>query len=132
MHQQQPDGGSHYRAPPSQVSPFPPSAVGPPPQLLGIPTSDHIPQLLPEAAAPISVRPPAPPMDFDELAPAVAGNFHDDDAVPAGEDTERGGGAAGSRWPREETLALLKVRSEMDAAFRDATLKAPLWEEVSR
>jgi hypothetical protein len=29
-------------------------------------------------------------------------------------------------------LALLKIRSDMDAAFRDATLKGPLWEEVSR
>ena len=38
----------------------------------------------------------------------------------------------GNRWPRQETLALLKMRSEMDLAFRDATVKAPLWEEVSR
>ncbi|KGN62133.1 trihelix transcription factor GT-2 [Cucumis sativus] len=38
----------------------------------------------------------------------------------------------GNRWPREETMALLKVRSSMDTAFRDASLKAPLWEEVSR
>ncbi|XP_057968965.1 trihelix transcription factor DF1-like [Malania oleifera] len=39
---------------------------------------------------------------------------------------------AGNRWPREETLALLKIRSDMDVAFRDSSLKAPLWEEVSR
>ncbi|GLT70414.1 hypothetical protein SLA2020_424950 [Shorea laevis] len=39
---------------------------------------------------------------------------------------------AGNRWPREETLALLKIRSEMDSAFRDSGFKAPLWEEVSR
>ena len=39
---------------------------------------------------------------------------------------------AGNRWPREETIALLKVRSSMDTVFRDASLKAPLWEEVSR
>lgn len=38
----------------------------------------------------------------------------------------------GNRWPREETLALLKIRSDMDAAFRDSGHKAPLWEEVSR
>jgi len=49
-----------------------------------------------------------------------------------------GGGAGGSsgassnRWPREETQALIRIRSEMDATFRDATLKAPLWEDVSR
>ncbi|GER29611.1 trihelix transcription factor [Striga asiatica] len=40
--------------------------------------------------------------------------------------------SAGNRWPRDETLALLKIRSDMDLAFRDSTLKAPLWDEVSR
>ncbi|KAJ6399094.1 hypothetical protein OIU77_019776 [Salix suchowensis] len=38
----------------------------------------------------------------------------------------------GNRWPRQETLALLKIRSDMDVAFRDASAKGPLWEEVSR
>ncbi|KAI3947893.1 hypothetical protein MKX01_034558 [Papaver californicum] len=40
--------------------------------------------------------------------------------------------SGGSRWPRQETMALLKIRSEMDVIFRDSTLKGPLWEEVSR
>ncbi|KAG6388589.1 hypothetical protein SASPL_150021 [Salvia splendens] len=43
-----------------------------------------------------------------------------------------GGGGGGKRWPRQETLALLKIRSDMDVTFRDASLKGPLWEEVSR
>lgn len=47
-----------------------------------------------------------------------------------GEDGERG--LAGNRWPRQETLSLLKIRSDMDATFRDSSLKGPLWEEVSR
>ncbi|XP_059630512.1 trihelix transcription factor DF1-like [Cornus florida] len=47
-----------------------------------------------------------------------------------GEDGERNSG--GNRWPRQETLALLKVRSDMDVVFRDSSLKGPLWEEVSR
>ncbi|PON44962.1 TFIIB transcription factor [Parasponia andersonii] len=38
----------------------------------------------------------------------------------------------GNRWPRQETLALLEIRSDMDAKFRDSSIKAPLWEEVSR
>ncbi|KAH7520794.1 hypothetical protein FEM48_Zijuj08G0183800 [Ziziphus jujuba var. spinosa] len=38
----------------------------------------------------------------------------------------------GNRWPQQETLALLKIRSDMDVTFRDANLKAPLWEDVSR
>ncbi|GFQ06009.1 trihelix transcription factor gt-2 [Phtheirospermum japonicum] len=40
--------------------------------------------------------------------------------------------SAGNRWPRDETLALLKIRSDMDLAFRDSNLKSPLWDEVSR
>lgn len=39
---------------------------------------------------------------------------------------------AGNRWPRQETLALLKIRSDMDAEFKVASAKMPLWEEVSR
>lgn len=39
----------------------------------------------------------------------------------------------GNRWPPEETTALLKIRSDMDVAFRDATTpKVRLWEQVSR
>ncbi|CAN1801940.1 Trihelix transcription factor DF1 [Linum perenne] len=38
----------------------------------------------------------------------------------------------GNRWPRQETLALLKIRTDMDATFRDASVKGPLWEDVSR
>ncbi|PIM99003.1 Transcription factor GT-2 [Handroanthus impetiginosus] len=60
-------------------------------------------------------------------------------SIPGGgmmEESERsgggGGGGGGNRWPRQETLALLKIRSDMDVAFRDSSLKGPLWEEVSR
>ncbi|KAI5061838.1 hypothetical protein GOP47_0022377 [Adiantum capillus-veneris] len=48
-----------------------------------------------------------------------------------GDDLDKGG-SGGNRWPRQETLALLKVRSEMDSSFRDSSLKRPLWDEVSR
>ncbi|KAL9404471.1 hypothetical protein Peur_001443 [Populus x canadensis] len=40
--------------------------------------------------------------------------------------------STGNRWPKQETLALLKIRSDMDVAFKDSGLKAPLWEEVSK
>ncbi|TQD95558.1 hypothetical protein C1H46_018851 [Malus baccata] len=59
----------------------------------------------------------------------------------SGEETFRGGqeellgggerSFGGNRWPRQETLALLQIRSDMDVAFRDASVKGPLWEEVS-
>ncbi|KAK2973487.1 hypothetical protein RJ640_009985 [Escallonia rubra] len=52
--------------------------------------------------------------------------------APGGLGEEGDRNSAGNRWPREETLALLKVRSEMDVAFRDSTIKAPLWDDVSR
>ncbi|KAL8515147.1 hypothetical protein ACS0TY_014016 [Phlomoides rotata] len=48
--------------------------------------------------------------------------------VPGAEESVGGG----NRWPRQETLALLKIRSDMDVTFKDASLKGPLWEEVSR
>ena len=112
---QQGGGGSQYGAPPPEMPPF------------GISTTDQ-----PEAASPINSRPPP---NFDELAPIPGPPFHDADSLAAAaaavDDTDRGG-VPGNRWPRQETLALLKIRSEMDCVFRDATLKGPLWEEVSR
>lgn len=46
-----------------------------------------------------------------------------------------GGGSGGSgngRWPRQETLTLLEVRSRLDSKFKEANQKGPLWDEVSR
>lgn len=57
-------------------------------------------------------------------------NSGDDERGGRGEEGDRSFG--GNRWPRQETLALLKIRSDMDVAFRDASVKGPLWEEVSR
>ncbi|KAM5571451.1 trihelix transcription factor GTL1 [Rosa sericea] len=83
-----------------------------------------------EEASPISSRPPAggaiSAVNLDELM-TLSGAAADVAADQGG-----GGSGGGNRWPRQETLALLKIRSEMDVAFRDATLKGPLWEDVSR
>ncbi|XP_068649667.1 trihelix transcription factor GTL1-like isoform X2 [Aristolochia californica] len=123
-------GGSQYGVSP-EMTQFAASTGRP--HMLGISTSEHLQQQqqqqqppLVEDASPISSRPPA--RNFEELVP-VSSNFPDEGAL-AGEEAERG--TTGNRWPRQETLALLKIRSEMDAAFRDATLKGPLWEDVSR
>ncbi|MED6189013.1 hypothetical protein PIB30_091457 [Stylosanthes scabra] len=47
-----------------------------------------------------------------------------------------GGGDASSsskgRWPRQETLTLLEIRSKLHPKFKDANHKGPLWEQVSR
>ncbi|CAL9030644.1 unnamed protein product [Prunus brigantina] len=90
-----------------------------------------------EAASPISSRPPASAsVNLDELMTLSGAAAAAEDALAASRDeADRGGGGVGSsgnRWPRQETLALLKIRSEMDVSFRDATLKGPLWEDVSR
>lgn len=84
-----------------------------------------------EEASPISSRPPAgaiSAVNLDELM-TLSGAAAD---VAADQGGGSGGGGGGNRWPRQETLALLRIRSEMDVAFRDATLKGPLWEDVSR
>ncbi|KAL6129365.1 hypothetical protein ACLB2K_072716 [Fragaria x ananassa] len=43
-------------------------------------------------------------------------------------------GSAGnnSRWPRQETLTLLEIRSSLDSKFKETNQKGPLWDEVSR
>ncbi|KAL3641131.1 hypothetical protein CASFOL_016099 [Castilleja foliolosa] len=80
-----------------------------------------------------------------EGAMAAAGETHENGGsseaggpssiiIPTGsviEESDRSGGG-GNRWPRQETLALLKIRSDMDGVFKDANLKGPLWDEVSR
>jgi hypothetical protein len=101
------------------------------------------PPFLPAAAGqhatPISSRPPEPhphpQQQGDELgggSEAFSGGSSL--VVVLDHDGERNGGgpSGGNRWPRQETLALLKIRSEMDAAFREAALKGPLWDQVSR
>ncbi|KAL2497107.1 Duplicated homeodomain-like superfamily protein [Abeliophyllum distichum] len=67
-----------------------------------------------------------------EVGVGTDGGFGEEDKLGIEEVERSGGGGGGNRWPRQETLALLKIRSDMDVAFRDSSLKGPLWEEVSR
>ncbi|XP_015688411.1 trihelix transcription factor GTL1-like isoform X2 [Oryza brachyantha] len=104
-------------------------SVPPPPTTPAPPASGDV--------IPLPTQPqpqPAGPEEFHATpgsGSAVAVNPNDDDMMMA--DVAGGaGGSSGNRWPREETLALIRIRSEMDAAFRNATLKAPVWEELSR
>ncbi|XP_047328949.1 trihelix transcription factor PTL-like [Impatiens glandulifera] len=39
---------------------------------------------------------------------------------------------ATARWPRQETLTLLEIRSNLDSNFKISNLKGPLWDQVSR
>ncbi|MBA0792792.1 hypothetical protein Gohar_017260 [Gossypium harknessii] len=49
-----------------------------------------------------------------------------------GEATAFGGDGGNGRWPRQETLTLLEIRSHLDPKFKEANQKGPLWDEVSR
>jgi hypothetical protein len=40
--------------------------------------------------------------------------------------------ASNGRWPRQETLTLLEIRSRLDPQFKEATQKGPLWDQLSR
>ncbi|KAL6998121.1 hypothetical protein U1Q18_008249 [Sarracenia purpurea var. burkii] len=43
-----------------------------------------------------------------------------------------GDGTGTGRWPRQETLTLLEIRSRLDSKFKEANQKGPLWDEISR
>ncbi|XP_039010593.1 trihelix transcription factor GTL1-like isoform X2 [Hibiscus syriacus] len=83
-----------------------------------------------EEASPISYRPPAMG-NPDELMRFASGGG-DEEGGGGGVGGGGGGAASRNRWPRQETLALLKIRSDMDSVFREATIKGPLSEDVSR
>ncbi|XP_076899122.1 trihelix transcription factor DF1-like [Bidens hawaiensis] len=63
------------------------------------------------------------------FAADLSGGFSEDEKGRVDDGSRNSGG---NRWPRQETLALLKIRSDMDVVFRDSSLKGPLWDEVSR
>ncbi|PIA39172.1 hypothetical protein AQUCO_02700387v1 [Aquilegia coerulea] len=43
-----------------------------------------------------------------------------------------GADGGNGRWPRQETLTLLEIRSRLDSKFKEANQKGPLWDEISR
>lgn len=73
-----------------------------------------------------------PPQSNDSAAATEAAAAAAVGAFEVSEENLNDRGFGGNRWPRQETLALLKIRSDMGIAFRDASVKGPLWEEVSR
>ncbi|KAJ9545808.1 hypothetical protein OSB04_025515 [Centaurea solstitialis] len=92
--------------------------------------------MLPESAtnsadAAAAAPPQQPPQQQPpQQQPAAAVEFSEEDRGIRFEGERSSGGSSG--WPRQETLALIKIRSDMDFAFREATSKGPLWDEVSR
>ncbi|KAL1549327.1 trihelix transcription factor PTL-like [Salvia divinorum] len=89
----------------------------------------------------MSSRPlfPPPPPDSLSTHPYDMLIFRSD-SVPATNNSatvhcfsgfESGVNGAG-RWPRQETLTLLEIRSRLDPKFKEANQKGPLWDEVSR
>jgi hypothetical protein len=127
--------GSPYMAPTTAdtgMDPFSPTpATRPAVSVTAIPPPPTM-QLRPAGAGPSA--------DFEELPAGGAGagaaaSLQDDDMqmqADYGASAAGASGSGGNRWPREETLALIRIRTEMDADFRNAPLKAPLWEDVAR
>lgn len=68
---------------------------------------------------------------------AASGSAHSSRYGGGGVERESGGWSFGNesgncRWPRQETLTLLEIRSRLDNKFKEANQKKPLWDEVSR
>lgn len=55
-----------------------------------------------------------------------------DTAATAADKGWLGFDSGNNRWPRQETLSLLEIRSRLDSKFRENNHKAPLWNEISR
>lgn len=81
---------------------------------------------------------PPPPPGFLKNSSAAAMEVEEQEGGGGGggggyEESERTSGSnSGNRWPKQETIALLRIRSEMDVEFKDSSLKGPLWQQVSR
>ncbi|AQK54015.1 Putative homeodomain-like transcription factor superfamily protein isoform 1 [Zea mays] len=122
--------GSPYMAPETAgtgtgTAPFSPTPTG-----LAVSVTAAIPAL-----PTMQLQPAGSSANFEELAAGgsgagVAVRLQDEDMQA--DLGASGAGASGNRWPREETLALIRIRTEMDADFRSSPLKAPLWENVAR
>lgn len=50
----------------------------------------------------------------------------------AGANNFDGGDGSSARWPRQETLTLLEIRSRLDHKFKESNQKSPLWDQVAR
>ncbi|AQK45164.1 GT-2-like 1 [Zea mays] len=121
-------GGTQLGAPPPDMGPFSPptAATGP------MPLSSRPPSAQPQPPPQQPQQPGTTSTSYQELAVVSGsgpGGGFDDETVGGGGGSS---GASSNRWPRAETQALIRIRSEMDATFRDATLKGHLWEDVSR
>ncbi|XP_019155004.1 PREDICTED: trihelix transcription factor PTL-like [Ipomoea nil] len=98
----------------------------PPPQTADILSAHHYEMVM---------APPRPGLHHDFLADSStsAGAASSGGAGFSGLELETAAAANGSgRWPRQETLTLLEIRSRLHPKFKEANQKGPLWDEVSR
>nr|GMC88959.1 trihelix transcription factor PTL-like [Ipomoea batatas] len=105
----------------------------PPPHTADILSAHHYEMAV---MAPVVVAPPPcpglPHHDFlaDSSTNTTTASGGSGGAGFSGLELETGGGSG--RWPRQETLTLLEIRSRLDSKFKEANQKGPLWDEVSR
>ena len=79
-----------------------------------------------------NVSPPPPPPSY---SPQIGWNGLTSGGINLNHGTSNYVQSTTIRWPRQETLALLEIRSRLDPCFKEATSsnhKAPLWDEISR
>ncbi|KAL2324900.1 hypothetical protein Fmac_023958 [Flemingia macrophylla] len=72
---------------------------------------------------------PTPSATASDHATATAAAFC---SIESAEKGWFGFDSGNNRWPRQETLSLLEIRSRLDSKFRENNQKAPLWNEISR
>ncbi|XP_019428495.1 PREDICTED: trihelix transcription factor GT-2-like [Lupinus angustifolius] len=80
----------------------------------------------------ISATPTVAATASDYAAAAATAPFCSVENNTAAEKGWLGFDPGNNRWPRQETLSLLEIRSRLDSKFRENNLKAPLWNEISR
>ncbi|KAL1197890.1 Trihelix transcription factor PTL [Cardamine amara subsp. amara] len=118
---------------PSTSSHFPSDFFGfnlapaPPPHRLHQFTTDHEMGFLPRGVHGLGGG-SSTAGNNNNLNSSTSGGFLDGGGFAGG----GGDGGGTGRWPRQETLTLLEIRSRLDHKFKEANQKGPLWDEVSR
>lgn len=102
-------------------------------QIVGISSTIHLQQQSIEAISHIeSMSPSITTKNLEESSSTVAKIFPDEEDAFLSKEESKKSPEIENSWAQQETLALFKIRSEMDVAFQDVTLRDTLWEDISR
>ncbi|KAG0497368.1 hypothetical protein HPP92_002059 [Vanilla planifolia] len=84
-----------------------------------------------------STGPEAPHLPSPPLPPPPPSSHHPTPLASSSANIDAAAGDNGfcppqGRWPRQETLTLLEIRTRLDPKFRESGQKAALWDEIAR